>query len=690
MPISTGDIKLVASKVMLDVPEGGGGPTANVIPSGVSNAIFPDISELDRTNGRVAARQIHVIVTTGDTDTYLGSNVIVSKPPSDPNVSITLFSTKETFDKRADAVARIEAYLSVGPAYNGVLFGNHIAGQRTILLLQKGNALPAIGDSMVLTKRAGASDQFVQYVRVTEASVSQRTFTDSNGDFDRYVATLTLSDALRADFPGFDATRIDVTKGALAAATGVSETIVADAARYYGVTTLEEAAVIGDFSIKGASIFTQLVPSAQVETPVADARANQVSAALIATGGAVSMSFVTIFDLTHSIYVGGGISPGSIVLSTFPPSFDVTDSVGRLFVGASQVGTVDYENGILSLASAIYGAGNNFGYNITYRPAAAPASITESQGFEITLANRSLSFVRTIEPVPVLGTLTVSYRAGGRWYVLRDDGSGAIRGQDSSFGAGTLNSSSGTISVTLGALPDVGSAVIVQWVSSKTSLSNAALDLGSNNKFYWPINSSGVVATAPGSIALTPNNVALSWIDGGAPKSANDNGAGGLVGDATGTVDYANGIVRLSPNSLPAVGTQVTLSVYGPNKVEFTVSAATAGAYKTFSLGGAVAPGSVLFTLQGNMTFTYGGGSPGDFGVFQADSFTDNGAGALIMNIGRTHLPVGTVNYSTGACQLNKTFDLTPDQRAEVLRFTTLYERVARTDVGLYQHTSAG
>jgi hypothetical protein len=31
MPILTGDIKLVASQVMDDVPEGGGAPTATVI-----------------------------------------------------------------------------------------------------------------------------------------------------------------------------------------------------------------------------------------------------------------------------------------------------------------------------------------------------------------------------------------------------------------------------------------------------------------------------------------------------------------------------------------------------------------------------------------------------------------------------------------------------------------------------------
>ena len=50
--------------------------------------------------------------------------------------------------------------------------------------------------------------------------------------------------------------------------------------------------------------------------------------------------------------------------------------------------------------------------------------------------------------------------AGGRWYVLRDNGAGELRGVSSSYGVGTLNLTTGSVVVTLGALPDVGSVVI--------------------------------------------------------------------------------------------------------------------------------------------------------------------------------------------------------------------------------------
>jgi len=137
MPILSGDIKLVASQVMDDVAEGGGAPTSTVIADGVSNAIFPDISELDRAGGRVNLRKLHVSVQTADTATYMGSNMIVAEPPEDPNVSVTLFTTDSVFDRRTEASSRVESYLNKGPLWPGILYENHIAGQRSVQYCKK-------------------------------------------------------------------------------------------------------------------------------------------------------------------------------------------------------------------------------------------------------------------------------------------------------------------------------------------------------------------------------------------------------------------------------------------------------------------------------------------------------------------------------------------------------------------------
>ena len=58
MAIFEGDLRLLQSVNMADVPEGGGGPSGRVIPDGESNAIFPDVSDVDRTTGRVRFRKL--------------------------------------------------------------------------------------------------------------------------------------------------------------------------------------------------------------------------------------------------------------------------------------------------------------------------------------------------------------------------------------------------------------------------------------------------------------------------------------------------------------------------------------------------------------------------------------------------------------------------------------------------------
>ena len=109
MTITTQDIKFFASKVMSDVPEGGGGPSAVVLQSGKSNNIFRDVREQDRAGGNLSMRQVHLGITSGNTDVAMGSNIIVSEPPSDPNVSIVLMATRDDFATRQQDIARLEA-----------------------------------------------------------------------------------------------------------------------------------------------------------------------------------------------------------------------------------------------------------------------------------------------------------------------------------------------------------------------------------------------------------------------------------------------------------------------------------------------------------------------------------------------------------------------------------------------------
>ena len=273
MTILEGDIKLLASRVMDDVPEGGGGPTGNVIPYGGRNHIFRDITEADRAGGNVSIMQVHAAVMTNDAEPYMGANFILSSPPTDPNVSVTLAKCN-LFARRTEIAAAIANYLIQGSEWSGYLLENHVLGQRNIQLFHRpGTPTPPIGRTLVLIYNEGLPGQLIQYVRVTKATTETRTFTYSvTGGFVDYQASVTqldLSDALRFNFPGSPPDRgfaRNTTK------TLIRDTTVADAAVYYGASPTVTAAAIGDSVVKVSSIYSQLVPNSRTETSALDQR----------------------------------------------------------------------------------------------------------------------------------------------------------------------------------------------------------------------------------------------------------------------------------------------------------------------------------------------------------------------------------------------------------------------------------
>lgn len=678
MSILKGDIKLMASKVMSDVPEGGGGPTGIEIQDGVSNEVFPDISELDRALGRLNLRQVHMEVHTNNRDTYLGANVVVATPPDDPNVSITLMDTGGTFDTRSLAVSRLEAYLTEGPRMTAYLYGNHIAGQSSLSWYQRNDTVPAIGETLVLVKREGYPNEYRQFVRVTEASATQYTFEDERGTFTRYVVQVNLLMPLLEDFPGFDVTRFDPTTAQVAAGTKLASTVVANAARYRGVTLSEDAVSIGDYTIKGESMFTQLVPSAQIETPLADARTNQTSAAIVPSGDAITTAIYTTWWTSQALYVGGAITPGTLTVSAGEAS--VTDQGGRLVTGGSDVGTVDYENGVLTLLSDVFGSSAQT-FTVEYTPGAAPQGVTRTSGVEVTAEGRALNYVLTVLPPPVPGTLTVSYMAQGRWYVLRDAGDGALRGSESGYGAGQVNFDTGTISVTLGALPDVGSAIIYNWTEPTAARETAEIPLSYGGRCYWPLNSDGNVSVEAGAESFEPGTLAITWNDG-TPRSAADDGAGGITGDATGTVQYGAGVIRLIPNELPPPGTLIAVT---SNKVATSAGTATISSGNG-DLGVAdVTPGTVRMTMTVQVKAVVSGSISAISWISGVNSGTinwgsprqvlvqDDGSGNLFAHIGDTRFQVGTINYSTGLFSLTASPTLPAAAAATVGAYDNIY-----------------
>jgi len=639
MAILQGDIQLRASRVMDDVPEGGGGPSTVVIESGQENAVMPDISEMDRATGRANLRQVHVGVDTQDRDTYQGSNVIVAKPPEDPNVSITLFATGGVYDTRAQAQARLEAYLNKGAEWAGYLYENHIKGQRVIQIFQRpGTELPAVGKTLVLVGNEGLANEQEQYVRAIRVTSLERTFTyDTDKDYKALIVTMELSDALRYDFSGSPASRQFTRQGNSA---HLRDTVVADAGSYVGVTPLQKAAALGDFTIIAQTIMTQIVPSAQSETPIPAAIPYAAAGFPVSAAEAVTFSTSQTWNTTTNLALPGGCLPGSLSIVLGGVTF--IDKGGILMSGTQQIGLVDYANGIITSSSGSYDGSKA----ISYRPAAYMQRMPQSSEIRITAENRSQSYTGFITPLPARGTLSFSYRAQGRWYVLSDSGDGTLRGTDSSYGAGTYSAETGSFVVTFGALPDVGSSIVQQWGVPTQETVQPAADL---------LISQTIALALPAGQALYPGAFDIKWMDGTTQRTATATAAWQLQGDATGEVRVGRSEILFAPKLLPAVGTVLDVTVDTAPAVEVNLPHPSRNGQGRLAVSagqGALVPFTVEVewnTLTDQSVLgLYTRDQLKEMGVTLVDPAQiarDDGNGKLMLN----GVQVGTVTYATGA-----------------------------------------
>lgn len=460
MPIQSGDIKLIASKVMDDVPNGGGGPSAVVIQDGDSNSIFSDVTERQRAIGGVSIRQLHGAVQTGDTSAYMDPTIVLSQLPNDPNVSITLAKTT-MFARRTDIANTIENYLIASSEWGGYLLENHVAGQRSIQLFQRpGMPPPTVGRTLVLVQNEGLPSQVMQYVRVTKVTTTQRTFTYSGGgapvDYVADVLDCDLTDVLRSNFAGSAPNRFYVRD---ASKTVVRDTTVANAAAFYGASPLTAVGHLGDSVLRVSSVYTQLVPSARTESAALD----QKPAAQRVLTLAESPRRIDVGVTPHTMRIRVGqenrsfawvqmLKPlparGTIVISYMALGnwYTLMDDGSGAFTG-SGVGTVNYQTGSLSITlPSIPDAGTSiifqWGENTAYTSRAGQAGFRAPE-FAWALPHQG------IKP----GSALVRWRSGG--VVLKtaiDNGTGGFTGDAS----GEIDYATGKIYLRPTAMIDAG------------------------------------------------------------------------------------------------------------------------------------------------------------------------------------------------------------------------------------------
>ncbi|EPF1480477.1 hypothetical protein ACSQPH_005987, partial [Pseudomonas aeruginosa] len=267
MTITVDDVKLLKSQRLTDEDDGGGRATGQAVVDREINNLFPDISRLDRTIGRINLRKAFAGISSNSAEPYLGAHAIVTRAPADPRVSVLLFNTGSQTDERRDARNAIESFVVPAVSASFELLGNQLQGQRAIACVQREEQrLPEIGEVYQLVFESRS-----QYVRITdvEARLEQFAHDYGNGNFVNFTRRrldLSISAPLGATFPGGQVT----PGGTTSPKSQVLSTQVADAARYYGISPLAEAVSRGALSLRVKSVYSQLVPSTTRENALVD------------------------------------------------------------------------------------------------------------------------------------------------------------------------------------------------------------------------------------------------------------------------------------------------------------------------------------------------------------------------------------------------------------------------------------
>ncbi len=588
--INKTDIKLLASQRLDDTTQGGGQMISTEILSGAVNNLFPDISRLDRVYGRVSLRKAFLAVQTTDRPTYYGSHAALTLNAKDPNVGVCFFSSKDWYDTREEARQRIEAYLVKGPFLPVALWGTHYRGARQIQVhAHKDQTPPEIGDVIVLVEHAGLSNEISQYVRVTDVASILTEFSAGTSSYIKKIITIGIGDMLVEDYTGEEIfwEGAGTQYGGPGQNTMIYTTVAADASRYYGVATLSEPADEGSLHLRVDSINVPLVPSAQSQTAITDAGVGQAVTPMLQTDEtivSVTRSVSYTIAANSKLFIGEGVLPGSF---NWTGGLTLTDnSKGDLLNNGTIVGSIAYATGICNFTN-VTGSTSGTG-SVTYIPACAPTEIANTGAILIDINNRGFVYVFSCNPLPKKGTVKVDYLANGKWYTMWDKGNGSISGADQSIGSGSVNALTGSISLTLGAMPDVGSMILIFWAKDAPyyNLSGETLPLRydftttntgiARNSFYCSWNNEAAAVKDDGDGNLTVGVWSVDhWV-----KSAT----------IVGTIHYASGKISFGVHSTQVVpaaaGDFHVVYMYGDKHTE------------SFNPGREIADGSLIMNLS--------------------------------------------------------------------------------------------
>lgn len=640
MTIIATNIKFRQSERMTEFPDGGGRMSSVEIVDNQMNNVFPDRSTLDSVLGKLALRKVFLHVDTTNTDTYLGAFVFLTDPPNDERVHVTLFNTGSVTDERADARDYVEAYRTRGPKTQFILYGTNPSGSQQIqVFCRQEIPSPDVGDVLCLSVEAVGYPASEQYVRVQEvASRITVTFEDSSGEFKRDVLLITLSSALNQDFVGQEDPKRNT--GDNNPPTKVRRTNVANAARFYTVMPLVAAADEDDMTVHVETPYVPIVPSSRSETAVTDQLAGLGTAAMVRSGNLGSLSFAGAMSgaagVEVSRFFGTPYVRRSLNITVSGVALRDDGSGGVVAVNPSDLGwggSADYQAGSFSISHT---AGFSGSVTATATPAGAVLEQGYTQALDITAANRQQSYVFQLPNLPAPGTVLLDYMALRRWIRLSDTGAGTLTGA-AGEGSATVNYATGTVAVTLGALPDVDTSINVSWGVDNRARNSSGEITVPTPRYRQQLAHQGI----------TPGSLSMAWTTSGVAKTAVVAAGGTISGDMTGLVDHVAGIVDFSTTNAP--DTTITYSYDWTDPDDYHTEMFTptpAGGAVSITLAHAPATNSV--SIGWNVSYEVSPSLLLGVQEYRTYGVSDNGSGGFNNALTGTN----TIDYGTGAIVL--------------------------------------
>ncbi|WP_448252931.1 hypothetical protein [Ottowia oryzae] len=212
-----------------------------------------------------------------------------------------------------------------------------------------------------------------------------------------------------------------------------------------------------------------------------------------------------------------------------------------------------------------------------------------TQRIRIDEVNATLTQVFQLTPLPAPGTLVIDYWSLGNRYTLTDDGEGKLVGS----GGGAVSYTTGAGTITLKAIPDIGSLITLSH-GSPTAYTNRSTQGAAVRapEYCWVIEDESDAAR------VVPGSLTIGYTSAGVVRTVTDDGAGKLAGAATGVIDYFSRTVLLRPTHMPDAGAQLQIDCQTETLITEILAAPTPDAAGFIALSLANVPAAGTLQIQ--------------------------------------------------------------------------------------------